>query len=77
MLPPQELFGDGVRLYAFVPDAGTIESTDDKRVSVTRAFLIPPSADQGKTLDLRTFVHGEDFTAEKSSQPRSLGHVPH
>ena len=61
-LPPKEVFNDGVRLYAFVPYARTIEFTDDKRFSDTRAFLIAFSSDQGKTW---TFVDGEGMTLEK------------
>jgi hypothetical protein len=62
MLPPHEVFSDGVRLCAFVPYLRAIEFPDDKRVSSTRAFLIALSVDQGKTW---TFVDGEGFTAEK------------
>lgn len=60
--PPQELFADGVRVYAFVPYQKAIEFPDDKWVSAIRSFLIALSADQGKTW---TFVDGEGFTAEQ------------
>jgi len=60
--PPQELFADGVRVYAFVPYGRAIEFPDDKRMSGTRSFLIALSADQGKTW---TFVDAEGFTAER------------
>jgi len=59
---PQELFSDGVRLYAFVPYGRTVEDTNERRVSQTRSFLIALSADAGKTW---TFVDGEGLTPDK------------
>ena len=50
------------RLYAFVRYARRIEFTDIKRISITRAFFIALSSDQGKTW---TFVDGEGMTPEK------------
>ena len=60
--PPQDLFADGVRVYAFVPYQKGIDFPEDKRRSGIRSFLVALSADQGKTW---TFVDAEGFTAEE------------